>query len=387
MPRQPTICAIVPAAGRSSRMGQFKPLMKLGGKGVLERVIGSYIEAGVTDVRVVVGHRGEAVREMLRPLAVEVIDHPGYRQGMFSSVQRGVASLGESIDAFFIHPADIPLVRPDTVRRLIQAFSAAPAAVTRPVFDEQPGHPPLIRRDVAAAVVDHDGRDGLRGVLHQFEADTQRIAVADQGILLDLDTPDDAASLAARLAHRNCLSDKECRMLMAGVLQLSGTVVDHCRRVAQVATAIADAVNQAAGTLDSVLIRSAALVHDLAKGRPDHAAAAAALLNEMGFGDMAAVVAVHMEIMVVDDQPLDEAQIVHLADKLVADNALVDLERRFAASLKRYADDPEAVQAIVRRRDAARRIRGKVHKATERSLSDILEAAGLALENGPCAHC
>jgi len=387
MPRQPTICAIIPAAGRSSRMGQFKPLMKMGERSVLERVIGLYSDAGVTDVRVVVGHRGEQLRERLSPLAVEVIDHPGYMQGMFSSIQRGVASLGESIDAFFIHPADIPLVRPHTIRRLMQAFATSRAAVTCPVFDGQPGHPPLIRRDVAAAVVDHDGRDGLRGVLQQFEADTQRIGVADQGILLDLDTPDDAASVAARLTHRNCLSDRECRILMANVLQLPGTVISHCHRVAQVATAIADAVNQTAATQDAALIRSAALVHDLAKGRQDHADAGAAFLNDMGFAELAAVVAVHMEITVVDDQPLDEAQIVYLADKLVADNALVDLDRRFAASLKRYADDPEAVQAIVRRRDAARRIRLKVRSVTDQSLSDILQKAGLAAEDGPCAGC
>ena len=52
--------AIVLAAGLSSRMGLFKPLLTLGGEPLIQRVIDALVESGgISDVIVVTGYRGE----------------------------------------------------------------------------------------------------------------------------------------------------------------------------------------------------------------------------------------------------------------------------------------------------------------------------------------
>ena len=113
--------AIILAAGLSRRMGEHKPMMDLGGQMVLERTLSLYRRAGVVDIRVVTGYRAEAVCAGLCTHPVSVVHNPAYESGMFSSVLAGIDSLPETIQSFFIHPVDIPLVRPHTLSRMLDA--------------------------------------------------------------------------------------------------------------------------------------------------------------------------------------------------------------------------------------------------------------------------
>jgi hypothetical protein len=151
-----------------------------------------------------------------------------------------------------------------------------------------------------------------------------------------------------------------------------------------VAVALAEAVNATGGDLDTHLIKAAARVHDVTRQAPDHAAAGSRLLTDMGFPAMAAIVAVHMDLDVDRRGPLDEAQIVYLADKLVAGNRITGVGRRFEAKIKRHAHVPELAEAIERRRQSARAIEVKLEAFTKRSACNILKAAGLLNGESAC---
>ena len=56
-----SIAAIVLAAGYSSRMGRFKPLLPIGHATALDRVIDLFLAAGIVEINVVTGHRAEAI--------------------------------------------------------------------------------------------------------------------------------------------------------------------------------------------------------------------------------------------------------------------------------------------------------------------------------------
>lgn len=375
MPAPPKPSAIILAAGYSRRMGQFKPMMKLAGRTVLDRVVSLYRSAGVEDIRVVTGYRSREIRSALSHEKVSVVYNPAHESGMFSSVLAGVTSLAPDVGSFFVHPVDIPLVRPHTPAMLIDAFGRQPAPVTCPVFDNRRGHPPLVHGRLRAAIGAHDGSGGLRALLDRFDATAQDVNVADEGVLLDLDTPEDFQHLSARLAPSDRLTDRECRMLMEKICGLPGPIIGHCRQVAQVAQALAGAVNAGGGTIDASMARSAALVHDVARLDNNHAAVGARLLNEMGFSAMAEIVAAHMDINVSDTSPLDEAQIVYLADKRVAGNTVVNLSQNFAAKLEKYGHEPEIATRIHRRRQAALTIQGKVERITGQTVDQILKTA------------
>ena len=60
--------AVIAAAGMSTRMKQFKQLMKIGDMSIAERVIVNFRRAGVQDIVMVTGHNAEALEKALRDL-------------------------------------------------------------------------------------------------------------------------------------------------------------------------------------------------------------------------------------------------------------------------------------------------------------------------------
>jgi CTP:molybdopterin cytidylyltransferase MocA/HD superfamily phosphodiesterase len=353
-------------------MGEFKPLLELGGLAAIDRVVSAYQAAGVTDIHVVTGFRSATIEAAVRHMGVHLVHNPDHDAGMFSSVLAGVKALAQKVPAFFVHPVDIPLVRPHTLTLLLDAGRRHSPAIVYPVFDDRRGHPPLIRGDLTGAIGAHDGKGGLRTLLDRFESGARDVPVADGGVLLDMDTPDDYAQLSKRSDTAAVLTDDECRALMENVCGLPAAIVDHCRQVARVAERLAGALNAKGGTLDTGRIRSAALVHDVCRLEKDHAAAGARLLKQMGFAELAKIVAVHMRIQTDERLPIDESQVVHLADKLVAGNAVVALAERFDAKLAKYGQDPIAAKRIERRRQTALVIQSKIERITQRSISQIL---------------
>lgn len=384
MSRSHQTSAIILAAGYSRRMGKFKPLLKLDGRTVLDWVVSLYRSAGVTDIRVVTGFRSQEIRSALPDDAVSVVHNPAHDAGMFSSVLTGLNALAPDARSFLVHPVDIPLVRPHTLTMLMEAFHQQPAPVVYPVFDARRGHPPLVNGQLQTAIRAHDGNGGLRALLGRFDETALDVQVADEGVLLDMDTPEDFQRLSTRLATPDRLTDRECRVLMETVRRVPGPIIDHCRRVADVATTLAAAVNGRGQPIDASMIRSAAMVHDVSRLEKNHAAAGARLLVEMGFPGMADIVAVHMDIHVKQDQALDEAQIVYLADKLVAGTTVVGLAQRFAAKLEKYGHKPEIAAHIDRRRRAALRIQGKVQRIAGKTVDQILNTSGFSRGEQPC---
>lgn len=58
---------LIAAAGLSSRMEDFKPLMELNGFPMIAMTVRSMRNAGIRNITVVTGFRGEEVRKVLDP--------------------------------------------------------------------------------------------------------------------------------------------------------------------------------------------------------------------------------------------------------------------------------------------------------------------------------
>ena len=183
--------ALILAAGLSSRMGRFKPLLPLGGTSVLGRAVGLFQQAGVADVRVVAGHRADDLIPQIEALGAKAVINPDYEDGMFTSVLAGVRSLGPEVEAFFILPADMPLVRPATVRLVLERWLNDPGLIVRPAFQGRRGHPPLIPTLFSTGIMAWPGQRGLKGAMEQWEDRSVTLEIDDQGIVLDLDRPGD----------------------------------------------------------------------------------------------------------------------------------------------------------------------------------------------------
>ncbi len=208
------LSALVLAAGLSRRMGCFKPLMPLGPMTVIERVLRLYCSAGIDDVCVVVGHRAEEIRNAVSAWHVRTVLNPNYESGMYSSLVAGLAALPETCAGFFVHPVDLPLVRTSTVAALMDAFSQHSDRICHPTFGGRRGHPPLVPGALAPAIRDWRGEGGLRAFWDTRPTELCDVPVADESILLDLDTKADCQRLMDRLTAPDLPTPAECHQLM-----------------------------------------------------------------------------------------------------------------------------------------------------------------------------
>ena len=359
--------AVILAAGYSSRMGGFKPLMELGGQSLIERCAGLFRRAGIDHIVLITGYRQKEVEAEAARLDLPCLHNPDYDRGMYSSVCTAAAHLTE-IDGFFMLPVDIPLIRPATIAALSAAFAGR--AVVYPCFEGLRGHPPLIPARSIPAILAHDGRGGLKSLLEQQQQ--REVAVWDRGILMDADTPEDFAALTRRV-DRLAIGDPAEALALAR-LAMPEKGVAHGLAVARVAGALGRALNCHGYQLDLDLLRNAALLHDIGKGRPQHEAWGAELLVGLGLEKLAEIIAGHRDARPPVPGRLAEKEVVCLADKLVRGTLRVSVRERFAEKLDIYARDPEACRVIRGRLGNALALQSLLEVAVGRNIEEILGA-------------
>lgn len=368
MPRD--LAAIVLAAGYSSRMGDFKPLLPVGGQPAIDCAVHLFRDAGIDDVSVVVGHRADDLGPAVQRLGVRAVVNPAYHTGMYSSVVAGIAAVADTVGACFVLPVDIPLVRPATVASIVRAYRVGTPAVLYPVFAGRRGHPPLLSSTLFPEILTGNGIGGLRALLDRHDDRAAEVDVFDEGVLLDMDRPNDYRRMMAYAARRHVPSVAECEAILAAMVP-DVAVARHCRAVAAVADALTVRLVAAGAGIDRDLVRAGSLLHDLAKGSAHHAEVGAQMVETLGFPDVARVVGRHMEAA-FDGEDLDEGAIVYVADKLVRGDHVVTLEERFGGAFARFRDDPPALRAARARYETATAILRAVEQRAATPWRDML---------------
>ncbi len=204
---------LVLAAGLSRRMGDFKPLMRIGEASLLSLSVGSLLAGGAECVTVVLGHRAEEARAELEqafaPSLIRFAFNPAFEKSdMLASVKIGVSAL-PICDAFYLLPGDMPAVSESTLRALHPAMKGGKSAVAFPTIDGYRKHPPLISAACRDKILCYQGEGGLRGVWASLEGAIAQVPVSDIGCLLDADTPEDFERLSRYLTEqRNTITDK-----------------------------------------------------------------------------------------------------------------------------------------------------------------------------------
>ena len=188
------IGAIVLAAGSSTRMGRAKAHLPAGPKGrsFVDTITETLAGAGVATVRVVVAPG------LPQPPRQAVVN-PDPSAGMLSSVQCGLRAFQEELAAVFVWPVDHPLVERDTVVAMIAAFQRTGAPVVVPTNDGRRGHPVLFAARVFSELLAADPSHGARSVVHAHD-DRLELPVADGGVVVDIDTPEDYARVFETVA-------------------------------------------------------------------------------------------------------------------------------------------------------------------------------------------
>ena len=188
------IAAIILAAGRSRRMGRFKPLLPFGNQTVIESCVSNLRTANVAEIVVVLGHSAEAVREQLSAASVAFVTNPNPDSEMSASIGLGVNALTDVARAVLITPVDHPAIHPDTIELLMEKWRGG-AKLIQPEFQGKGGHPVLIDLSYRDELKRLDSDAGLRGFFNKHRADVLRLPVASPFVARDMDTWEDYCAL------------------------------------------------------------------------------------------------------------------------------------------------------------------------------------------------
>jgi len=182
------IWAVILAAGESKRMGTPKMLLPFNGSTMIECVIANVRKSEVDNILVVLGAEKEALIQLAGKLHIKYCYNENFKEGMLSSVQCGFKNLPSGCKASLVFQGDQPLITPNTINTVINAYASSEKGIVISVYEKKRGHPILIdikyRNDIERLSPD----DGLRSLAYMFPSDVLEVDTDESGILRDFDT-------------------------------------------------------------------------------------------------------------------------------------------------------------------------------------------------------
>ena len=173
-------------------MGQPKMLLPWGEKTVIEHVIATFLQAGISDILIVTGGAQADVEKAVDRYPVRKIHNPDYATGeMLSSLKCGLRAMSEGVQAALIGLGDQPQVQEASVRAICAAYQAGRSGLIVPSFQMKRGHPWLVSRALWNEILTLPPAETLRDFLNKHASQIEYVNLDTSTILEDLDTPED----------------------------------------------------------------------------------------------------------------------------------------------------------------------------------------------------
>ena len=188
-----TVAGVILAAGSSRRLGGkiSKQLLEIEGQPMIRRIAERSLASRLSEVAVVLGHRGSAVRRALTGLDLTMVENPDYRRGQSTSLRAGLGGLGSNLSAALFIPCDMPFLSAQLLDDLIGAHERTGGPIVVPVFDGRRGSPVLFHRSLFPELLQIEGDVGGRAILAQHAEKIIEVELDSAEPLLDIDTWND----------------------------------------------------------------------------------------------------------------------------------------------------------------------------------------------------
>jgi len=188
------VSAILLAAGRSRRMGAFKPLLPFGDSTVIESCLKHLRGAGVSEIAVVLGHRADELRQHLKDFDLTFAVNPEPESEMSVSIACGLEQISGAADALLIALVDHPAVDSGIIRAVTDEWAHG-SRLVQPEHNGHGGHPVLIDLSFRDELLHLDPEKGLRSFFEAHRLEVRRVAVASPFVARDMDTWEDDVRL------------------------------------------------------------------------------------------------------------------------------------------------------------------------------------------------
>lgn len=201
------IAGLVLAAGSSKRMGSSNKLLQtMDAQPMVATVLTALLNSSVDSLWVVTGFQSDKVTSLLAKLSndyglkagnkIHCIENPDYAQGLSTSLRCGIQALPASVEAVMIVQADMPMLSAAHFERLLAVYKKSNHKLTSqhkkiiaPFYRQQRGNPIIFPRRFFNALQTISGDQGARQLLTQLAEHIVAVEMADDAVLIDVDTP------------------------------------------------------------------------------------------------------------------------------------------------------------------------------------------------------
>lgn len=176
-------------------MGRPKQLLLLNDRPVIRLCLDCIAASGVKDIVTVLGHNGDEAAQALGGAPAKVIFNTNPASDMAASVRVGLRAIDPSATGVLVCLSDHPMVSPETIRTLVQAHREKPDSIIIPLYEGRKGHPTLF---FASSIQEVFNGITLRDVISRHAGRVHAEDVTDEGVVLDMDTPEDYERIKRR---------------------------------------------------------------------------------------------------------------------------------------------------------------------------------------------
>jgi molybdenum cofactor cytidylyltransferase len=186
------IVAVVLSAGESSRMGRPKALLPIDGQTFIERIVAALKQTKVGKIIVILGHNARELEAKISHLPVQILINTDYKQGQLSSLQLAVRDLqaDADCDGMLVHLVDHPYLAPALVQEMIRRFYETKKRIIVPRYHGKRGHPVIFSNTLFGELLSAPMAEGAKAVVNAHRAATLEIDTQEEGIAVDIDTPE-----------------------------------------------------------------------------------------------------------------------------------------------------------------------------------------------------
>ncbi|MDO4581381.1 MAG: nucleotidyltransferase family protein [Bacillota bacterium] len=203
MSGQKAVGGIILAAGASVRMGQPKLLYRYGQKTIIGHVLDNALAAQLSPLLLISGAYREEVEAEAAARGVRAVYNPDYAAGQSGSLQAGIAALPPDTAAMFLL-GDQPLVPPEVIRQLLEAYQSSDAPIVVPKGGSgMRGNPTIFAPSLFAEINDIEGDIGARQVMAAHIDEVCFVDIGDRAVNFDVDTPEDLKLLELMTADND----------------------------------------------------------------------------------------------------------------------------------------------------------------------------------------
>ena len=186
------VSSIILAAGMSKRMQiGNKLLLKVKNKTILERTLDNIVSNKFANISVVLGHQSILINDLLKNYKVNIYYNNRYKEGISSSIVKGVTKIEKTSDGIMICLGDMPEISKNIYNKILNVFqktykNGLPLIVI-PIHNKVQGNPILFSKYFFNDLKKLEGDIGAKKLILKNKKYIKKINISIKSILNDVD--------------------------------------------------------------------------------------------------------------------------------------------------------------------------------------------------------